>query len=114
VTEPVLTMNVTVAKPPCVLEIVAVQVPPLTGVTMSLNIWPVPVGGPNETIAVGPLPHDGALTEIVETATVVVTVTICAYAPPTPENVRLVGAALTWPGGTAVPVKNGGGFAAPP
>ena len=95
------------------LEIVAVHVPPFTGVTTSVNVSPEPDGVPNDTIAVAPVPHVGALTETVDVATVVVTVTVCANVLPTPENVRLDGETLSSPGCVAVPVVNGGGFAPP-
>ncbi len=113
VTAAAFTVKVTVAEPPWALAIVAVQVPGFTGVTTSANVRPDPDGGANDTIALEPVPHDAALTVTVATATFVVTVTVCAYKPPTLENVIEEGDALSWPAGTgaAVLVLNGG---APP
>ena len=90
-----LTVNVTLAEPPCELETVAVQVPGFSGVTTSAKVWPDPDGVPKETIALEPVPHDAVSTEIVETARLVVTVTVWAYALPVPENVMLEGDAFT-------------------
>ena len=114
VTEGAFTMNVTVAEPPAGLEIATVQVPAFCGVTRSVNERPVPLGGPNVTMAAAPVPHAEVSALIAGTATLVVTVTVCANDGPTPENVIALGDAESCPGGAATPVKNGGGLAPPP
>jgi hypothetical protein len=45
VTEPVFTVNVTVAEPPAELDIVTMQVPAFCGVTRSAKVLPEPLGG---------------------------------------------------------------------
>jgi hypothetical protein len=95
VSEPLFTVNVTVAEPPAELDTVAVQVPAVCGVTTSENVVPEPLGVPKTTMAVGPVPHEPAATEIAfaGSATLLVIVTVCANAAPVPENVTALGAA---------------------
>jgi len=113
-------VNVTIAEPPEVLEIVAEQLPAFWGVTRSVKVVPEPVGVPKVTIAAAPVPHADVSTLTVDAGTVIVTVTVCANAAPAPANVIELGETDSCPGGAGVgdgaatPVKKGGGFAPPP
>lgn len=77
-TDPLLTVNVTVALAPAPVVTVAVQLPGFCGVTVSLKLRPDPVGVPKVTIALLPLPHEPASTETDEAGAEDVTVTVWA------------------------------------
>ncbi|HTD34950.1 MAG TPA: hypothetical protein VK665_14885 [Candidatus Elarobacter sp.] len=78
VTDPLLTVKVTVVLAPPPVVTVPVHVPGFCGVTVSLKLSPDPVGVPKVTIALLPLPHEPTSTETEETGTEDVTVTVRA------------------------------------
>ena len=114
VTEPLFTVKVTVTEAPAPVLTVAEQLPGFWGVTTSLNVRPDPLGVPNVTIALLPLPQEPTSTETEDAAAVEVIVTVCAYAEPVPEKVIELGFAVSLPGGAGVPPENGGVLLPPP